>query len=253
MIAMNDILFYIVILLSNIIQGITGFAGTILAMPFSIQLVGMDTAVPVLNVLGLLSGIYVFAGNRKNVDKGVLLQGLKVMGVGVLLGLVTRHFLSGKPRLLYFILGAIVLGISVHGLFSKLKSSGIMASAKAGAKKEHDFLMFLLLFAAGIVHGMFVCGGPLLIGYLTKKLPEKAAFRATISTTWIFLNGLILISQIIQGMWSVELLKTTAVSLPFLFGGMFTGGLLYKRMSQSFFVVLTYILLFIAGLSLFFK
>ena len=128
-----------------------------------------------------------------------------------------------------------------------------MASAKAGAKKDHDFLMFLLLFAAGIVHGMFVCGGPLLIGYLTKKLPEKAAFRATISTTWIFLNGLILISQIIQGMWSVELLKTTAVSLPFLFGGMFTGGLLYKRMSQSFFVVLTYILLFIAGLSLFFK
>jgi uncharacterized membrane protein YfcA len=127
------------------------------------------------------------------------------------------------------------------------------SSAKAAGKKEHGILMFLLLFAAGIVHGMFVCGGPLLIGYLTKKLPEKATFRATISTTWIFLNGLILISQIIQGMWSVELLKTTAVSLPFLFGGMFTGGLLYKRMSQSFFVVLTYILLFIAGLSLFFK
>ena len=250
---MNNILFYIVILLSNIIQGITGFAGTILAMPFSIQLVGMDTAVPVLNVLGLLSGIYVFAGNRKHVDKGVLLQVLKVMGVGVLLGLITRHFLSGKPKLLYFILGAIVLGISVHGLFSKLRGSGIIASARTEAKKEHGFLMFLLLFAAGIVHGMFVCGGPLLIGYLTKKLPEKAAFRATISTTWIFLNGLILVSQIIQGMWSIELVKTTAISLPFLFGGMFTGGLLYKRMSQSFFVILTYVLLFIAGLSLFFK
>ena len=32
---MSEILFYIVIFLANIIQGITGFAGTILAMPFS--------------------------------------------------------------------------------------------------------------------------------------------------------------------------------------------------------------------------
>ena len=34
---MNYLLFYIVILLSNIIQGITGFAGTILAMPFPLS------------------------------------------------------------------------------------------------------------------------------------------------------------------------------------------------------------------------
>ena len=49
---MNEFLFYLVILLSNIIQGITGFAGTILAMPASLRLVGMGTAVPVLNLLG---------------------------------------------------------------------------------------------------------------------------------------------------------------------------------------------------------
>ena len=48
---MKELLFYIVILLANIIQGITGFAGTILAMPFSLILVGYDVAKPVLNVL----------------------------------------------------------------------------------------------------------------------------------------------------------------------------------------------------------
>lgn len=57
--------FFLVILLSNIIQGITGFAGTILAMPPSLMLVGYNTASRMLNVLGLLSGIYVFAGHRK--------------------------------------------------------------------------------------------------------------------------------------------------------------------------------------------
>ncbi len=54
---MNQVLFLLVILLANIIQGITGFAGTILAMPPSLMLVGYAVAKPVLNVLGLLSGV----------------------------------------------------------------------------------------------------------------------------------------------------------------------------------------------------
>lgn len=49
---MNYILFLLVILLTNIIQGITGFAGTILAMPPGLMLVGYPVAKPVLNVLG---------------------------------------------------------------------------------------------------------------------------------------------------------------------------------------------------------
>ena len=85
---MNEILFYIVILLANIIQGITGFAGTILAMPFSLKLVGMDVAVPVLNLLGLASGVYVLAGNYRSVDRKELLRAVAVMEPAVIIGLV---------------------------------------------------------------------------------------------------------------------------------------------------------------------
>ena len=53
----KNILFLIVVFLTNIIQCITGFAGTVLAMPFSIMLVGYDVAKPILNVLGLLASI----------------------------------------------------------------------------------------------------------------------------------------------------------------------------------------------------
>ena len=250
----KELLFFLVILLSNIIQGITGFAGTILAMPFSLKLVGMDVAVPVLNLLGLLSGVYVFAGNRKHVDKKVLGHVVTVMGIAVLIGLFIRHLLSGKPQLLYYILGVIVLLIAAIGLYRTLLRQPKAAedSSASGSKAATSFLEVLLV-AAGLVHGMFVCGGPLLIGYMTRKLPEKAAFRATISTIWIFLNGIILITQIASGAWNLQLVKTSLLSLPFLFGGMFIGGALYRHMSQRFFVILTYILMLIAGLSLFFK
>ena len=48
----RNILFFVVVFLTNIIQCVTGFAGTVLAMPFSVLLVGYDTARPILNALG---------------------------------------------------------------------------------------------------------------------------------------------------------------------------------------------------------
>ena len=268
----NEFIFYLVVLLSNIIQGITGFAGTILAMPFSIKLVGMGTAVPVLNLLGLLSGIYVFAGNYKNVNWKVLRSVVIVMGICVVAGLFLKSALSGSSRLLYMMLGTIVIAIAVHGILTMLlrkthllasqSSTETNASESSIAKesngdpashKKTSIMLPMLLVAAGIVHGMFVCGGPLLISYMTKKLPEKATFRATISTVWIFLNGIIFVSHILTDAWTPQVIKSGVISVPFLFAGMFIGGILYQKMSQQFFILLTYILLFIAGLSLFFK
>ncbi|MCR4667765.1 MAG: sulfite exporter TauE/SafE family protein [Clostridia bacterium] len=257
---MNYLLFYIVILLSNIVQGITGFAGTILAMPFSLKLVGMGTAVPVLNALGMASGIYVFLGNRKSVDRAELKRILVIMGPALVAGLVIRTLLSGRPGLLYSILGVIVLLIAVKGLYSLLLK-GKHAAPSGAAQPEQAgrgpsapaFYGPLLLAGAGLVHGMFVCGGPLLIGYLAGRIGQKDRFRATISTVWIFLNGFLLITQIAGGQWTPELLKVQLISLPFLIAGMFAGSLLYKRMSQRFFMILTYVLLLISALSLFFK
>ena len=252
---MKEFLFYIVILLANIIQGITGFAGTILAMPFSLKLVGMDTAVPVLNFLGLASGVYVLAGNYRQVDRKELLRVISVMEPAVIIGLLARRFLSGKPQLLYYILGAIVLALSVSGLLGLLRRERgeSTAAEKQTAASGSAVLDILILAASGLVHGLFVCGGPLLIGYLSKRIKDKASFRATISTVWILLNGTIFISQLISGAWNAGLVKVQLLSLPFLAAGMFAGSLLYRRMSQRTFMIITYVLLFIAGLTLFFK
>ena len=256
-------------------------------MPFGLQLVGMDIAVPVLNFLGLLSGIYVFVGNHNKVDWKVLRNVVAVMGICVVLGIFVKKALSGSPKLLYIILGVIVVTIAVHGLIkltlqhshslshaaslsfdaastahitnpnlSKKTELPFSSSDMGIGSLRHDcdkLILPSLLVAAGIVHGMFVCGGPLLISYMTKKLPEKAAFRATISTVWIFLNGIIFVSHIITGAWTPAVIKSGLISVPFLFAGMFIGGLLYKKMSQRFFILLTYVLLLISGASLFLK
>ena len=82
----NTVLFLLVIFGANIMQGITGFAGTILAMSPSLLLVGYDIAKPVLNVLALISGAYVFLGNVKYVNWRELWKIVVWMAAGILAG-----------------------------------------------------------------------------------------------------------------------------------------------------------------------
>ena len=82
----NTVLFLLVIFGANIMQGITGFAGTILAMSPSLLLVGYDIAKPVLNVLALISGAYVFLGNVKYVNWRGIWEIVVWMGAGLLGG-----------------------------------------------------------------------------------------------------------------------------------------------------------------------
>lgn len=245
---MDFVLFYVTIFISHIIQGITGFAGTLLAMPLSLRLVGGGVAVPVLNGLGLASGIYVFLGNRKSVAWKELGKALAVLIPFMLVGVLFRNLLHGKERILYLILGVVILLLTAKGIYD------LFTEKKEKAKKPLPMAVRIgALILSGIVHGMFVCGGPLLIIYMAECLPEKAKFRATISTVWIFLNGILLVTQIIAGDWSLPLLKTQLIALPVLFLAMLVGSLLYRRMSQRVFMIITYALLFISAVSLFMK
>jgi uncharacterized membrane protein YfcA len=163
-----------------------------------------------------------------------------------------------------------VIAVSVHGLYKEFVAG--RNGKKEGEKKEvaftgdvkaeevasdvsgkgdlRDKLIYLLLPIAGIVHGIFVSGGPLLISYLTKKLPDKNRFRTTISTVWIFLNGMVLVDDIRSGYWNPSLVISALVAAPFLFSGLKIGSVLYKRMSQRTFMILSYLLLLIMGIKL---
>ncbi len=253
---MAEFLFYIIIFLSNIIQGITGFAGTILAMPFSIHLVGYPVAKPVLNVLGIIAGIYVVAGGIKNVNKKQLIRVVVMMAIGIVGGILIKGLFTGHEKILYIALGIFVVAIGLKGIAAAiLEARSQPAIDKEGASRDDKLTPAsgLLLLCAGIVHGIFVCGGPLIISYMTSHTRDKEEFRRTISAVWIILNTMIFVSDIMAGYYTPDTIRVQLISVPFLFGGMFVGGILFKKMSQRFFTILTYILLCIAGASLLFK
>ena len=128
----KKILFLLVVFFTNIIQGITGFAGTMLAMPPSVMLVGFDTAKPILNALGLLSGIYIVAANRKSVNKKEFLKIVAVMTVSMLAGFALRNVLAGRERVMYILLGTVVILTAAWGIYkSFLRKGGEHGHGKA--------------------------------------------------------------------------------------------------------------------------
>ena len=261
----EKIIFFIVILLANVIQGITGFAGTILAMPPSLMLVGYSVAKPILNVLGLLAGILIFARHYRSCRWDEVRKMVLIMLPGLIAGIALKSIAAKEEHLLTLLLAVFVLLLSVQGMWKMYAGrkagfgaadtdQGAVPAGESGTGDTHPALQrardVALLLAAGLMHGTFVSGGPLLIGYLTRRVQEKESFRVTISTVWILLNGMLLIDDIVSGCWDAQLVETQLMALPFFLGGMYLGARLCRRMSQRAFLWLTYILLFVAGVTL---
>ena len=233
---MKYILFFLVVLITNIIQGITGFAGTVLAMPFSIILLGIDVAKPVLNIVTIVAcGIIVIKSYRHIVWKEFFKMSV-IMLIGVFIGEYLYSIFS--VDILLTIYAIFVIIIALKGLF---------------VTKEFNLgeaALILIILAAGIIHGMFISGGPLLIIYAVKKIKNKEEFRATLSPVWIVLNSYILIKQIISGVITSAIMNTVGIAIPALLVGVIIGNRLAEKMSQKAFLKLSYILLLISGVSL---
>ena len=243
--------FFIVVLATNVIQCITGFAGTVLAMPFSIMLVGFDVARPILNALGIVASVIIVAQKRQFVNKKELLKITCIMLAGMIPGfLIINHF-SVNSGVLYKTLGIIVIGFTALGIIRSRRHG------KNNVKKQgrffNDIVMYGLLLLSVIVHGMFVCGGPLLVIYANDKLKDSDEFRSTVSAVWIVLNSINMFTDIGAGRFNSGTVILLLISTAVLFLAMLIGNLIYKHMNKRAFMVLTYTLMAISGVSLLVK
>ena len=229
-------LFLLIIFSTNLIQGITGFAGTVLAMPFAIMIYGIDVAKPSLTILALLAGLLIAVRGYRHIVWKEFFKILVVMFIGVFIGDYIYSFL--KTELLLQIFSVFVIAVALMGLLGKKN------------RELPDLALDLILLLAGVIHGMFVSGGPLLIVYAVKKLPEKNQFRTTVSMIWVALDIYLIIKQAMAGLMTNFTLSVTLWSVPALLIGVFIGNRMAAKMSQEAFLKLSYILLIISGVSL---
>ena len=271
-------LFLLVIIFANVMQTITGFAGTVLAMPFAIMLMGSEFSRTTLNILGLLASLGVVLLNRKSINWKEVLKISIIMLVGMVGGYLILGLVDISKQVLLIILASFVFLFTIIGCYTTfIKKEGletkpvqdvVVDEPNPDAPKEEsvfgapkntwykEAFLYALLIAAGVVHGMYVCGGPLLIIYATKKLKDKDEFRSTLSMVWVVLNGVNLVRDIIAGSFVIvgggiiETVAAMVMPVFVLFGAIAFGNILAKRMNKRVFMIITYVLMAISATSL---
>lgn len=233
---MRGFIFIIVVLSANIVEGITGFAGTMLAMPVSIKLIGAGEAKVILNMVAILVSGAIVMKTHGNINKKELVRITLFMLAGMVMGL---YLFSVLPiRLLSVIYGAFIILVAVRGIADRKQK------ALSGG------VLMMILLAAGVIHGLFLSGGALLIVYAAVVLKEKGVIRATLEPVWLALNSMMLAQDIFFGRVTLHVLKLTGLCLLPVVLALFIGNYLHNRIRQEVFVKLTYFLLLVSGASL---
>lgn len=235
---MQTILFFIVVFLTNILQVITGFAGTMLAMPASMGLVGVETATASLNIVGLVLSLIIVVREREHINKVELTNIVKYMFVGLVLGLLIYNIV--QIDLLLKVYGVVIVIIAI----SKLTRT----EPKVYSKKT----LITILIVAGIIHGMFVSGGAFLVVYASVQLCDKDEFRATMSSVWVVLNSILFLVHLYMGYFDRRTIILTSFAVVTALGSVFVGNIIFNRINLNVFLLITYILLLCSGILLIF-
>lgn len=227
------IIYLLIIFLTNIVQVVSGFAGTMLAMPFSVRIIGYEQSRFILNLLGLLASIYIVINNIRTVD---LKKTIKIIAI-MLLGIMASRFLNDNLQLdiLMKLYGLLIIGVAIYQFIGK----DINIS---------NFQGILILFISGVIHGLFVSGGALLVIYASNIFKSKDEFRSNLSLVWVFLNIILLISMIQDNVivdYGLTLKSIIAMIIAFV-----AGNWILPKIDLKLFEKITNVLLLITGLSI---
>lgn len=198
--------------------GMTGFGSSLVAMPLLVLVVPLRTAVPLMLVFDLVSGLLLGLKNRRHIDYGEGRRLVPFMLAGMAIGVTA--LVRTPERTLLLVLGLFILALAAWNL-----------SGRAGTQPLDRRWAGPFGVVGGFFTALFGTGGPFYTIYLTRRLSDKLALRATIGGVLFFsaISRLVLFTGAgLYGQSGLPLLA--AVLLPFAMGGLALGNRLHQRL-----------------------
>ena len=241
---MDDKFFWLalIVLFSYTTQAMSGFGSTILALTLGIHLYPIEVLLPVLVPLDMLVNLYLVVRHQGHINRPLLFRSiLPAMGIGVLAGILVFHFIQAVT--LKKIFGLLVILLSTRELYRLLRKG-------LDQKTLSRLGSTVYITLAGLVHGIYASGGPLLIYAVSKLNPPKSVFRSTLAAVWLIFSVILTASYVIAGTFSGDSLRFIAMLLPVIIFGLLLGEWLHHRIDEYFFRIFVFIVLLLAGFSI---
>ncbi len=232
----------LVVMLAYTAQSITGFGSTIIAVTLGAFWFPLPILIPALVILDI--GVNAFLSARFHRDANYTFLFRKIlpfMILGALPGLFLFHYLDGPYLKMVFSFFVIILSIrelSVH----EIRVGGLPSVL------EKTFF-----FTAGMIHGMYASGGPLLVYGLGKQLGRKGAVRTTLALLWLIISLIMTGYYLYGSTLEIDSIILAGIMVVPVVLGTVTGLSLHNRLNESVFRRLLFAFLGISGFMLLLK
>lgn len=235
------LIFGVAVLVAFVSGAMAGFGSVIIALTIAGQFHSIEWMVPRLVALNVLLNGYLVIAHRGHIAWRLLLtRVLWVMGAGASVGVLVQAQLAGSTLKTMF--GVLVVALSSIELYRMWSKS---TPATGGASLP-------FVFGAGIMHGIYASGGPLLVYALGRSDLHRTALRSTLAMIWLSMNIALSIVYVLDGRLdrtaAVEVLwlvVPVAIAIPI-------GELLHRRVDERGFRIVLFCLLLAAGIALLF-
>ncbi len=235
----------LILFLAHLIQALSGFGAIVISVTLGALFFPIRDLPPLLVPLNVFLTAYLVVRYRREINREVLFgRILPFMGAGALLGLFLFEYLPSDFDL-QTIFAALIVLLSLVDIYRMVRQRGFFLVDMVPGP--------IWIFLAGITHGLYASGGPLLV-YALGRLPlSKGSFRSTLSAVWFTFNSAMTVYFFAAGHLDRGTATRVVIFLPVLIAGTALGEYLHHRVSEFHFRLLLLLLLLGAGLALLLK
>ena len=220
-----------------VIFGITAFGAALFPVPILSHFLPLDFVLPMCALIDMSAALALGVRFSREADWSELkwmvplsLAGA-VTGVTLLVALPRQATIAG--------IGAFLVA---YGIYALRQKEAVRMVSRAWAPVAG--------FIGGAIGTLFGMGAPPYAIYLTHRMPDKLAFRATLSSMVIFSVSMRAFVFTASGLMLADRLAGFAVLLPFALAGLWLGNRIHSRISRAGLLRVVAGLLLLIGVSL---
>lgn len=237
------LLFALVVVAAYAVQTAIGFGSTLISVTFGAQLIGLQEVIHLVVPISFLQTGYIVIRHRDGVHWAMLLRRvLPLMALGMAFAFFLLTQVGGPWLGLAF--GVMVLALSARDLH-RLRGARPVLDKPISRPAS-----IAALFGAGVVHGIYASGGPLLVYAIGREGLTKKVFRSTLSAVWIVLNAILVSRFILAGVYDRAVLLDVALLVPAVPLGVLVGEWVHHKVDERAFKIAVLVLLIAAAISL---
>jgi uncharacterized membrane protein YfcA len=224
----------LILFVSTFVRSALGFGDALLAMPLLALLLGVRVATPLVAFAASTIAVTILLRHWRSVDVRATWRLVVASLAGIPFGLLLLKY--APEAYVKLALGVLLVLYGLYGLF-----------VPRLPVVRGEGLAYAFGFVAGVLGGAYNTNGPPVVIYGALKGWPPEYFRATLQGCFLLTGLMILIGHGLAGLWTPQVLRLYAFSVPVIMLAVFAGEKLNRRIPRETFSRVIYAFLVVMG------